>query len=181
MLSLSGPEVLERFSVPTPDGVPLLIMGRVDHAAAGCMCRAHATVRHLLGALLETPAAFTVVDLEAGLEHLTRGTARHVDALLVTLEPYYKALETGRRSAELGRELGIPVVLALGNKIRDATDAAAVREYAASHGLELIGDVPYDEAVQRADHVGKAPIEVDDSPAIVAIGRLAERLVALSR
>ena len=42
----------------------------------------------------------TIVDMEAGVEHLSRGTGRYVDTLLVTLEPYYKALETSRRCAE---------------------------------------------------------------------------------
>ena len=54
-------------------------------------------MRHVIGALLEQESTVTVVDMEAGLEHLSRGTGRHVDTLVVTLEPYYKSLETARR------------------------------------------------------------------------------------
>src|SRR6266542_103235 len=60
------------------------------------MCGAHAAVRHLLGGMHE-PNVITVIDMEAGLEHLSRGTDRHVDTLLVVVEPYVKALETARR------------------------------------------------------------------------------------
>jgi CO dehydrogenase maturation factor len=92
------------------------------------MCSAHAAVRHLLGGMMQAEHPLTIVDMEAGLEHLSRGTGRHVDTLLVVLEPYYKALETGRRAAELGRELGVSRVIAVANKLRDAEDTATVRE-----------------------------------------------------
>lgn len=141
------------------------------------MCRAHAQVRHLLGGLLEAGGPATIVDMEAGLEHLTRGTGRHVDTLLVTMEPYFKSLETARRTAELGRELGISRVFGVGNKIRDAGDAAAVREYARAHGLELIAEVPHDDWIRRADLAGRPPLDHPDSPAVAAIGALASRLL----
>ena len=83
------------------------------------MCRSHAAVRQLLGGILEEDTVTTIVDMEAGLEHLSRGTGRHVDTLVVMMEPYYRALETARRTAELGGELGIDRVVAVANKIRD--------------------------------------------------------------
>src|SRR5215475_14153271 len=95
--------------------------------------------------------------MEAGLEHLSRGTGRHVDTLLVVLEPYYKALETAHRCAELGRELGIPQVLGVANKLRGEGDRHAVRQYAAAHGLSLAGEVPFDAEVYQADQRGTAP------------------------
>jgi CO dehydrogenase maturation factor len=114
-------------------------------------------VRHLLGGLLNQRQVVTVIDMEAGLEHLSRGTGRHVDTLLVVMEPYYKALETARRCAELGRELGIPEVLAVANKLRGEEDRAAVRHYVAAHGLRLVGEVPFDADVFQADQRGTAP------------------------
>src|SRR5919199_6019643 len=103
------------------------------------MCRAHAQVRHVIGALLEQSAAATVVDMEAGLEHLSRGTGRHVDTLFVVLEPYFKSLETARRCAELAREIGIGAVVAVANKTRDDEDRAAIHEFAVKHGLTIDG------------------------------------------
>src|SRR5262245_56459072 len=142
------------------------------------MCRAHAGVRHLLASLLQEEGITTVVDMEAGLEHLSRGTEQGVDTLLVVLEPYYKALETGRRAAELGRELGISQVLGVANKLRDDGDRAAVRDFAAAHGLPLAGEVPFDEEVLRADQAGRPPIDAAGAPAVQAIESLARALEA---
>jgi CO dehydrogenase maturation factor len=141
------------------------------------MCRAHAAVRHLLGGILEAEHPVTIVDMEAGLEHLSRGTGRHVDTLLVTLEPYYKALETARRSAELGRELGISAVLAVANKLRDEQDASAVRDFASAHKLVVEAEIPFDDALRRADMMGVAPLDAGLSPAVCAIAALADSLL----
>jgi CO dehydrogenase maturation factor len=130
-------------------------------------------VRHLLAGILEENQVPTVVDMEAGLEHLSRGTDRHVDTLLVVLEPYFKALETARRCAELGRELGIPRVWGVANKLRGPEDTQAVRAYAAAHGLRLAGEVPFDEGVCQAELAGRAPPAGPEAPAARAIGDLA--------
>ncbi|MBA3297232.1 MAG: hypothetical protein H0U19_09865 [Acidobacteria bacterium] len=141
------------------------------------MCGAHAAVRHLLGGMMQAEHPVTIVDMEAGLEHLSRGTGRHVDTLVVVLEPYYKALEIGRRAAELGKELGVSRVLAVANKLRDAEDTAAVREFARANNLEIAGEIPLDDNIRKGDLAGRAPIELASSPAVSAIASLASRLV----
>lgn len=141
------------------------------------MCRAHATVRELMGNLVEKVKQPTVTDLEAGVENLSRGTPRHADTLLVVLEPYYKALETGRRIAELARELGVPRLLAVANKVRTKDDEAAVRQYAQVHQLDLAAVVPQDEEVLEADRQGCSPLDLaPDAPAVRAIQGLAASL-----
>lgn len=141
------------------------------------MCGAHAAVRHLLGGMMQAEHPITIVDMEAGLEHLSRGTGRHVDTLLVVLEPYYKALETGRRAADLGRELGVSRVIAVANKLRDAEDTAVVREYARTNNLPLAGEIPLDDELRKCDLAGRAPIDIQGSPAVAAIVKLAAGLV----
>jgi CO dehydrogenase maturation factor len=133
-------------------------------------------VRHLLAGILGEGQVATVVDMEAGLEHLSRGTERHVDTLLVVLEPYFKALETARRCAELGRELGIGRVWGVANKLRGPEDTQAVRAYAAAHGLHLAGEVPFDPGVYQAELAGQAPPAGPEAPAARAIGDLAAAL-----
>ena len=142
------------------------------------MCGAHAAVRHLLGGMMQADHPLTIVDMEAGLEHLSRGTGRHVDTLIVVLEPYFKALETGRRAAELGSELGVSRVLAVANKLRDEQDAAVVREYARNNSIELAGEIPLDDEIRKRELAGLAPIDIRHSPAIAAIEQLAERVAA---
>lgn len=120
-----------------------------------------------------------VVDMEAGLEHLSRGTTRHVDVLLAVAEPYYRSMETARRVYDLAGELGIPCVRLLANKVRDATDAEALESFAERHGLVIGGRIPYDDAVLDADRRGRGLLDHagPDAPAVVAINDVVEALV----
>jgi CO dehydrogenase maturation factor len=134
-------------------------------------------VRGLLGELIEQSAQLTIVDMEASIEHMSRGTVRHVDTLLVVVEPYYRSLETAGRIAPLARELGIRRVFAVANKIRSEQDEAAVLQYCARHDLEVVARLPFDEAIAEADRNGVAVIDhAPDAPAVREIERLARRL-----
>jgi CO dehydrogenase maturation factor len=120
-----------------------------------------------------------VVDLEAGLEHLSRGTARHVDTLLVVGEPYFKSLEAAQRSFALARDLGIMAIHMVANKIRTPRDEQTVRDFARRHAIDIAAVIPYDQAVMEADEQGVALIEHHpDAPSVAAIQRLADRLLA---
>lgn len=115
--------------------------------------------------------------MEASIEHLSRGTLRHVDVLLMIAEPYYRSLETLGRMAPLAAELGVPHRFVVANKVRTERDLAAIREYAERLGLELLGSVPYDEAVVEADHEGRAIFDYQPSaPAVRAIAQLVDGL-----
>jgi CO dehydrogenase maturation factor len=138
-------------------------------------------VRSVLGELLDRreEVGDVVVDMEAGLEHLSRGTTRHVDVLLAIAEPYFRSMETARRIYGLAEELGIPRVRLLANKVRDREEAESLASYAERHGLTVAGQVEYDEAVLRADRAGRALLDHADggSGAVRDITRLTDRLV----
>ena len=145
------------------------------------MCGAHATVRGLLGELVANPREDRdiIVDMEAGLEHLSRGTGRHVSRFLAVVEPYFRSMETARRVAELAAEAGITDVLAVVNKVRNDADRATVSEFCAKHRLQIVAEVPYDPTLVDAEREGQPPIDHDENaPAVVAIQRLAARLLA---
>lgn len=146
------------------------------------MCRNHATVRSLLAQLVGNSTGPTVADMEAGLENFSRGTPRHVDALLVVMEPYFRALETGARAADLGRELGIPRVQAIANKARTPEDERAVSEYCAARGIPIAGWVPFDESVLSAERAGRGLLDhAPESPAVAAVSAIADALLAQHR
>lgn len=132
-----------------------------------------------MGDLKAAPAReVTILDLEASIEHLTRGTVRNVDALLVVTEPYYRALETAGRMVPLARELGLERVWVVANKVRKPRDAAAIREYCDRHGFDLLGLVPFDENVTEADHEGRSLIDyAPNGPAATAVRELADQLL----
>jgi CO dehydrogenase maturation factor len=147
------------------------------------MCGAHATVRGFLGELVERSgdAYDVVVDMEAGLEHLSRGTGRHVSRFLAVVEPYYRSMETARRVADLARELGITDVRAVINKVRNSGDREAVSAFCARHGLSVAGDVPFDDGLIDAERAGQPPIDHQPmSPSMTAINALARSLLAQS-
>src|SRR5262245_66672180 len=108
------------------------------------MCAAHATVRGLL-LELTTPARTVVMDLEAGLEHLSRGTPRHVDTILLVAEPYFKSMETAARCKTLAAELGVARTVVVANKVRGPADADALQAFCTRVGLPLVGLIPADD------------------------------------
>jgi CO dehydrogenase maturation factor len=107
------------------------------------------------------------MDMEASIEHMSRGTVRYVDALLVVVEPYYRSLETAGRIIPLAQGLGIKRIYGIANKLRSAQDEEAVRAYCQNHDLELIAAIPFDENVVEADRIGRAVIDYDASSLIV--------------
>ncbi len=128
------------------------------------------------------PEDVTILDMEASIEHLSRGTVRHVDTLLVVVEPYFRALETLGRIVPLARELGIPKIFVVANKVRSADDDAAIRDYCDRLGVSVIGSIPFDEAVQEADRLGRALIDyMPTAPAVLAIAELTDRILENGR
>ena len=145
------------------------------------MCGAHATVRGFLGELVaKSPDAFDViVDMEAGLEHLSRGTGKHVSRFLAVVEPYYRSMETARRVADLAAELGIAEVGAVLNKIRNEADREAVTSFCVVHRMKIVGEIPYDAGLADAERAGQPPLDYGpESASVVAMRRLAADLMA---
>jgi CO dehydrogenase maturation factor len=172
-LTLDVDELLATHGLDTSGGVRLVHMGMPGHADEGCLCSAHATVSALLDDLGGRSGTVTIVDMEASPEHLSRGTARHVDLLLLVAEPYYRALETARRLAVLAAELPIPRVAVVANKLRSTADAQAVEAFCERHGIELLGAIPWDDAVLAADGARQPLIEVaPQGPAVAAVREL---------
>lgn len=116
--------------------------------------------------------------MEASIEHLTRGTVRTVEMLLLIAEPYFRSLETLGRMAPLAKDLGIPHVLAIANKVRSPRDEAAIREYARQRDIEIVGVVPFDEQVTEADQAGHSLIDTaPDAAAVASVRDIADRIL----
>jgi CO dehydrogenase maturation factor len=138
-------------------------------------------VRGLLGELLSSQTDLTVVDMEAGLEHLSRsgGTLRYVDQLLVVTEPYALAIETARRTVRLASDLGIGAIGLLANKVREESELRLIEAVREETAVPLVGVIPYDEVARIADREGRPPIDVAPESALVrSIEQLAHTLEA---
>lgn len=172
---LTGDEIVERYGIAGPDGIRLIIAHRIEHVEMHCNSSAHVTVRAMLKSMIGEADDIVVVDMEAGLEHFTRGlTLADVDAMMVLVEPFHKSIVTGRQIAFLADELGIRGRFAVANKVRGPEDMPAVEEFCSDTGLELIGSIPWDTTVQDAEIEGLAPIDfAPDAPAVRAARELA--------
>ncbi|GAC1534305.1 MAG: carbon monoxide dehydrogenase accessory protein CooC [Acidimicrobiales bacterium] len=153
---VSADQIISEYGRMTPAGVTLLSGIRVSEAGAGCTCAGHATVRSLLGDALDAGSDVTLVDMEAGLEHLSRsgGTLAYADILLVVVEPSRKSIITAARTLPLAEELGIAHTYALGNKARLPEDETFFKEQCEQFGVPLAGIIPYEPDVVMSDRTG---------------------------
>lgn len=173
-------ELMADYATETPEGVTLMSALRVDEAAAGCTCGGHASVRSLLGQALDSETDDTIVDMEAGIEHLSRsgGTLAHADVLVLVMEPSRKAVITAQRTIGLAQELGIERWIGVGNKVDDAETREAMEGLCADHGVPLDVVLPSDAALIAADRRGE-PLDRSAAPGIWnAIDDLVEQLLA---
>jgi len=134
-------------------GIKVLVAGAVKKGGSGCYCPENALVRALVGHLLLDENSTLVLDMEAGVEHLGRGTVEAVDRLLIVVEPGRRSIETAVRIMALASDLGLPRVEAVANKIRSGSDKTLIRE--ALGETTIVGHVPYDEAIRDAEVRGQ--------------------------
>lgn len=145
-------DIPEKYSVDM-DGIKVLVLGGIKKGGAGCYCPENSLLRALVSHVLLERNTALVLDMEAGIEHLGRGTVRAVDGLLVVVEPSRRSVETALRIKELAGQLGLQNVFAVGNKIRSADDERFLKE--ALPGWEFAGHVPYDDGIRDAEMAGR--------------------------
>jgi len=143
-------DLLGRFQVEHA-GISLLVMGTVDEPGAGCVCPESAVLKALVRHLVGLPDLSVVMDMEAGLEHLGRGTAQYIGALLVVSEPNAASARTAARVARLARGLGLRLPGVVMNRVASPIDVERVRSLL--DGLEVIAELPRDEVVARSEAV----------------------------
>lgn len=139
------------------NGVKLLVMGTVDTGGAGCVCPEHVMLKALLSNLVFRKDDVVVMDMEAGLEHLGRGTASMVDRFIVVIEPGARSVQTYEKVKKLAADLGVKQVSVVANKIRDESDCAFVRSRIPAEAL--LGMIHYNADVIDADRKGLSPYD----------------------
>jgi len=148
-------------------GMKLMVMGRLKKGGSGCYCPENALLRALVSHLLLARDEVVILDMEAGIEHLGRATAKAVDKLLIVVEPGWRSVGSAYRVNKLAKDIGLENIAVVGNKVRSPED----REFLVSSlaGFEFLGFVPYDQAIIDADMAGR-PL-LDASPKVSAAVR----------
>jgi len=147
-------DIPERFAYDA-QGVKVLRMGRLKRGGAGCLCPENAFIMALMSHLVFQNDQDVVLDMEAGVEHLGRGTAQGVDALIVVVEPGQKSIQTAFEVRRLAGDLALHRIGVVINKFRSSEELQSIESRV--HPLPVIGRIPFDEGIAACDLRGECP------------------------
>jgi len=168
-------DIVDKFGVIGPDNVKLLIMGTVERGGSGCMCPASSFLKALMRHVILKLNSVVILDMEAGVEHLGRGTTKGIDYMIIVVEPGARSIETAGRIAELGRQIGIDKFGIVINKAGNEVEVLDIEEKLKVFDLPVIGSIPFDNDLIRADLDNISPIERNGT-AISSIITIFEKL-----
>ena len=154
-------DIPEAYSI-RHEGVRLLVVGKSKEAGSGCYCPENVLLRRLISHLILRLDEVVILDMEAGIEHLTRGTAGSVNAFIVVVEPGQRSMQTARQIESLARGLGVKEVFVVGNKIRQESEKDFILRRL--EGMKFLGFMSYAGDAVTADLDGKSPY--DASPGV---------------
>jgi CO dehydrogenase maturation factor len=136
------------------NGIILLTMGKLKAGGSGCYCPENVLLRSLLKHLIVSRSEVVIVDMEAGIEHLTRGTAESVDVFIVVVEPGQRSIQTARTVFGMAEELGVKKVFIVANKVRGPADIKFIEDNIGN--MEIAGSITFSHAVMEADMKGSS-------------------------
>jgi CO dehydrogenase maturation factor len=154
-------DLTESLSVEGPDKVEVLVLGTIQKGGNGCYCPESALLRRVMDHLLLEEDEVVFMDMEAGLEHLGRGTARSVDAMVIVVEPGARSLETAASIKRLAEDLKIKRLVAVANKVATPEESIIIKERVRSLDLELLGEIPRNDNLVKADLDGIAVFDAE--------------------
>lgn len=143
------------------ENIKLMRLGGVKKGGAGCICPESTLLKALVTHIVLARDEVVVMDMEAGIEHLGRGTAQAVDRLLVVVEPGRRSIDTAGHINKLASEIGLTAISIVGNKIRGEKDEEYLKQHLA--GFSFLGFIPYDNALIEADLNGMSPYDVESA------------------
>ncbi|QIR75303.1 AAA family ATPase [Sulfurospirillum diekertiae] len=157
-------------------GVKLLTMGTIELGGGGCVCAENALIKRLMQHLLIQNDEVVIMDMEAGIEHLGRGTAESVDALIVVVEPGQRSIQTAHQINALAQDIGIKRVFIVASKIKDAQDLNFIQTQLKE--FTHLGFITFSDAVREADMNGSSPADTI-SPVIEEINVIKNELIKI--
>jgi CO dehydrogenase maturation factor len=152
-------DIPDRFS-KEKNGVKLLVMGTVETGGGGCVCPEHVVLKRVISNLVIGRDEVVIMDMEAGLEHLGRGTAGMVDRFIVVIEPGARSIQTYHKVKSLAADLGVKKVSVVANKVRGTEDEEFLKTRISSE--ELFGFIGYNDEVISADRKGISPFDTSE-------------------
>ena len=141
-------------------GVKLLLLGCIPQGGGGCFCPENVLLKNLVRHVLVQREEALIIDMEAGLEHLGRGSTGNVDALIVVVEPGQRAINTAKQIKKLAEDLQIKKMMIVGNKVNSNQDRKIIEESLSD--FPILGHMSYNPKILQADREGKSPYDMDE-------------------
>jgi CO dehydrogenase maturation factor len=167
-------DIVSKFGVIGPDNVKLLILGTIERGGSGCMCPASSFLKALLRHVILKMNSVVILDMEAGVEHLGRGTTKGIDMMIIVVEPGARSIETAGRIVELARQIDIKKFGVVINKA--GKEVNEIKSKLHKYDIPVIGAIPYDSALIQSDMDNIAPIERGGA-AVEAIKDICEKIL----
>jgi len=152
-------DIPDQFAI-SHEGVKLLILGSIPEGGGGCFCPESTLLKSLLRHLIIKRDEAVILDMEAGLEHLGRGSTAGMDALIVVVEPGQRSIQTAQHIKKLAADLQVKKVFIVGNKVQNESDKELIKS-----GLpefDVLGYLSFNTAIIQADKEGRAPYDLDE-------------------
>ncbi len=143
------------------NGVRLLVLGTIETGGGGCVCPEHVMLKRIISNLVLHRDDVVILDMEAGLEHLGRGTTENMDQFIVVIEPGARSVQTYKNVKRLAADLGVAQVRVVANKVRNDDDEAFIRSKIPAE--DLLGVIHFHTDVIDADRQGKSPYDESQS------------------
>ncbi len=151
-------------------GINLLVLGAVKQGGGGCACPESVFLKSLVTDLLLYKDDVLIMDMEAGVEHLGRATARGVDTMLVVVEPGQRSIDCAIRIINMAAEIGIKSVQIIANKISGIEDETFIKK--AFPGKSILAFFPFSHDIRRSDKTGFSVLDSLPEPIINRFERL---------
>ncbi|MDR3278527.1 MAG: AAA family ATPase [Oscillospiraceae bacterium] len=168
-------DIPDRFAAEK-NGVRLLVMGTVESGGGGCVCPENVMLKRVISHLVIARDEVVILDMEAGLEHLGRGTADFVDRFIVVIEPGARSVQTYKKIKRLAFDIGVKNISVVANKARTEDDERFLRERIPEG--ELLGMIRYSAQVIDADRLGVSPYDTSGET-VEAIKNIKQRIDAM--
>jgi CO dehydrogenase maturation factor len=141
-------------------GVKLLLLGCIPQGGGGCFCPENVLLKNLVRHLFVRREEAVIVDMEAGLEHLGRGSTGYVDGLIIVVEPGQRAINTAKQIKKLGDDLHLKNMMIVGSKVTSEEDRKIIEENLSD--FPILGYMSFNNKILQADREGKSPYDIDE-------------------
>lgn len=160
------------------NGLKLIVMGTVKKGGGGCACPENAFLKSLLSYLVIAGDEWVLLDMEAGIEHLGRGTAIGVDHMIVIVEPNHTSIETAHRIQKLSEDIGIKSLHIVGNKIQSPDEKDFLKRKLGS--FDILGFIDFSDTIKKISLNILSPMDIDKKQ-LTPIEKIIEELYIIPK